>query len=343
MKSFENKFALLIGAQDYKGLSKLDFPADDVADFRDALVDHLSFPSENITCLTDRSDSKPEFSNIYQQLAELKERKVGPDDLLFFFFSGHGMTDEKGHTDFLLPSSTAQAALEETAIPVTKVIKYLKDTKCKNVVMFIDACRNPIRGVHAKGKGIPGGLGAASKSVLERTGIVTFFSCDPSERSYEIESLQNGSFTYCLVEAIASRSAVTVTEMNDFLKLKIPETNRENNVPEQLPYLVLEPQDKANLPIFLAGEPPVDTEIERYAKILTELLEDWIGEKEPVFEAFGILTKKNRSPKEEALFRLIKNLCNGDSTPQTFAHAWRGVRKATLGTPQIREPRKFND
>lgn len=86
------------------------------------------------------------------------------------------MSDPDQGEDYLLPIDATTNDLRETGLSVTYITKKLGSTGCKNIVMFIDACRQTVEGA----KGV-GSIGEASKAALERDGIVTFFSCDPRE------------------------------------------------------------------------------------------------------------------------------------------------------------------
>src|SRR5207248_1520820 len=102
--------------------------------------------------------------------------------LLVFYFSGHGMSHNG--KDYLLPIKASPYALSETGIKVETLVEKLAATGCKNIVMFIDACREATDG--AKSIGLED-----TRNAVERAGIVTFFSCDSKDKSYEIDQLQH--------------------------------------------------------------------------------------------------------------------------------------------------------
>jgi formylglycine-generating enzyme required for sulfatase activity len=84
----------------------------------------------------------------------------------------------------------------------------------------------------------------------EQQGVITLASCSPSERSYEIEALQQGSFTYALLEALRIQGAgncATVERLEQRLRYRIPEINQAHRKPKQNPYAVVEPAFKYHL------------------------------------------------------------------------------------------------
>ena len=184
---------------------KLRYCTRDVEKMRDAFIKRLDVPEENIVCISDETETKPAYVKIHDQISNLHQRfKIAPDDVLFFFFSGHGIRDPKHQTDLLLPLDSRPNTIDGTSIPIPRIVDFLKKTGCQNIVMFIDACRSKVQLAGAKGaenvESLEAGLGEASRQALEKEAqIVSFFSCDPHEKSYEIEPLEHGSFTYLTI------------------------------------------------------------------------------------------------------------------------------------------------
>src|SRR5207245_1417629 len=108
-----------------------------------------------------------------------------------------------------------------------------------------DACREATDG--AKSIGLED-----TRNAVERAGIVTFFSCDSKDKSYEIDQLQHGSFTHCILEAITSKCCNTVDELDQYLRTNVPLTNSKYRKPPQQPYAIIQPAEKGKLPIFFS-------------------------------------------------------------------------------------------
>ena len=80
------KRALLVGVNDYQGISDLRGCINDVTNMRNILKTYLGFKNEDIRVLVDRRASK---ANILHRLRLMvDEAKAG--DFLVFHFSGHG-------------------------------------------------------------------------------------------------------------------------------------------------------------------------------------------------------------------------------------------------------------
>ena len=78
--------ALLVGINDYKGISDLRGCINDVTNMRSILKTYLGFTNKDIRVLVDERATK---ANIIHRLKHMVDKAV-PGDLLVFHFSGHG-------------------------------------------------------------------------------------------------------------------------------------------------------------------------------------------------------------------------------------------------------------
>jgi uncharacterized caspase-like protein len=243
-----DKWAILVGVKQYPQGNSLSYSTDDISEVGRTFCDSLGFAKENITMITDDTARKPIRSEIFQELAGITNKNLKADDLLVFYFSGHGMRGSDNQ-DYLLPCDATQETLLDNGIPVERVINRLTATGCKNIVMFLDACR--VSGGGAKG---PEGNSIGDNSIKllnEREGIITFFSCSPRESSYEIDDLKHGSFTFSLLEAFKNPNCVTVADIDRYLRENVPTINQQHHKPPQIPYTVVKPNEK-NFRIYFA-------------------------------------------------------------------------------------------
>jgi hypothetical protein len=333
MADFPRKRAIIVGVDRYTDITPLSFCGDDAREVASSFRKSLQFKKEDIFEFTTTSAVKPERSKILGELGRLKSEGVGEDELLIFYFSGHGMIDTKNNKDYLLPVDAAKFNLSLTGIRVEDVVSDLKETGCKNIVMFIDACREVVDG----SKGVYS-IGDDSKAAAGRAGIVSFFSCDPKEKSYEIQALGHGSFTYCILDAIAKGECNTVAEINQFLRKEVPLVNRKHDKPAQLPYAIVEPADKADLAIFFSESrrQRVDTKYDDLADIMADKYAD--GTLDDVWLNTSILliehAKSHELTEIEARkFKLIESLARGNMGAVSFPLAWKALERRTLGAP----------
>ena len=179
-----------------------------------------------------------------------KESLLEAGDNFWFFFSGHGMRGSNG--DYLMLCDSDPGAIEYTAISVEYVTQRLRRCGADNIVLFVDACRND--------EGSKGGSGFGEQ---EHQGIITFYSCGAYQRSYEIEQLENGAFTYTLLKALREQEEKynTVEKLADYLKREVPiiiqqyskskdNNSKGNKSRTQFPLVRIEPDSKKHLVLF---------------------------------------------------------------------------------------------
>jgi formylglycine-generating enzyme required for sulfatase activity len=130
--------------------------------------------------------------------------------------------------------------VNNSAISLAFITEQLRQSGAGNIMMFVDACRS----VAKSGLGI---------ELQAEQGIISIASCRPEQKSYEIEALGHGSFTYALLESLqiqGENNCATVERLCKRLKDRVLEINREYKKPFQTPYTRIEPETK-NYLIFL--------------------------------------------------------------------------------------------
>jgi uncharacterized caspase-like protein len=326
-----DKWAILVGVQKYFIESSLNYTEADVSEIRKAFIDSCQFPNDHITMLSDSSDKQPIRGLIFNEL-EIAKNKVKADDLLVFYFSGHGMCSEDGK-DYLLPPDAASGTVKNTGIAVRDIIDNLKETRCNNVVMFLDACRLTSTGA----KGLDqNSIGADSEQALrDRKGIVTFFSCSPRETSYEIDELKHGSFTYNLLEAFKDRTCTTIAKIDEYLRVNVPRTNKLYHKLDQMPYTVVEPNEK-NLQTYFVTTEQIRVLEEKAKELNGMLTELWLSsrlETDLFCWATHLVDSTQigfRNHRQKMIYDLVEGFCRGD--PHINISGLRAASQATDNT-----------
>ncbi|NES19248.1 MAG: hypothetical protein F6K41_10045 [Symploca sp. SIO3E6] len=189
-------WAIAIGINHYSNLQSLEYAQRDAQSMEDFFRQEAGF--EEVFLFTDDSPAiptstvsiptQPTFGHVRRFLrSQFEEPLLEPGDNLWFFFSGHGVRYD--NHDYLLLSDTDPGDVKYTALSINYVTQRLRRSGADNVILLLDACRHQ----GGKGEGIGG---------EQQQGVVTIYSCSPNEIAYEIEALQQGSFTHCLLEAL---------------------------------------------------------------------------------------------------------------------------------------------
>ena len=240
-------WAIAIGINQYDNLPTLKYAVRDAELMagwfqHEAKFDRVYLFTDTSPPITDANrpyKSQPSRATLRRFLRTRFDQKfLDSGDNLWFFFSGHGM--RHADRDYLMPSDVDPHPdeLENSAIALAYVTERLRRCGADNIVLIIDACREESRSR---------GLGIGEE---KQQGVITITSCSPAERSYEIEELEQGSFTYSLLQGLrihGEGNCATVERLYQYLRYRVPEINRSYQKPRQTPYAVVEPATKYHL------------------------------------------------------------------------------------------------
>ncbi len=176
-----NRWAICIGINDYEEPSIIDLKKAraDAKELAVILKQYGQF--DEVFLMTDdlkpRNENYPKLRNIKRKLSIMKG-SVKPEDLVLFFFSGHGISNPGGE-GFLLTADTYSEDMFESSLKISKIVEWLKAMKVKKSLLIFDACREKIQG--------------GSKSFLNRLKEERFRQAEVSAAFY---STKSGGFSY---------------------------------------------------------------------------------------------------------------------------------------------------
>jgi len=153
--------ALVIGVDDYVGQAnlKLHGAVADAVSITKWLVDPAggAVPPANVALLTSPAlePVPPQLSGVVcigsatcqtinQQLIDLPDKAADPDDRLYFYFSGHGLTAPTDIAQEAILPADFTIATAGVAMGIRSILEWLKTSKYNQQFVFIDACRNAI-------------------------------------------------------------------------------------------------------------------------------------------------------------------------------------------------------
>jgi formylglycine-generating enzyme required for sulfatase activity len=239
-------WAICVGIDRYDNLQSLHYPKRDAEALRDFFEKEVAFEKvyffaeDAAPIATDFGEpirSTPTGGTLRRFLRIRFEQKfLKPSDNFWFFFAGHGRRERD--RDYLMPSDADPGNVEETAIAVSHITERLRRCGAENVIVLLDACRN---------EGARDGQGVGAEA---QPGVVSISSCSPNERSYEIDELQHGAFTYSLLEGLrleGEGNCATVERLDQHLRFRVPELCVRYKKPRQTPYTQAEPIEKRHL------------------------------------------------------------------------------------------------
>ncbi|MEA5564336.1 caspase, EACC1-associated type [Anabaena sp. UHCC 0399] len=220
------RIALLIGISEYEpGLAPLPNAVNDVEAMRRVLLnpDMGCFAQEYVTVLKNppRQDMERAIYNLYGNRQK--------DDLVIFYFSGHGVTVENGEFYFSTRQTEKQnnKLLPFTAVAGKNVHEWMNQSKSKRQVVILDCCFSGAfaKGLTAKDSGtinLEQHLGGEGRAILTAS--------TSTQYAFNSDDLDLSIYTHYLVEGIEKGAAdkdgdglIAVDELHDYVKSKVQE------------------------------------------------------------------------------------------------------------------------
>ncbi len=230
---------ITIGINQYQFLQPLSYAQQDAERLQDCLIKQVGFSADQSLLMSDTSPhvwgipTYPDRENILDWVEGVCQEQLQPEDILWFFFSGYGMSYDR--RDYLLPIDGNPGNIEATGIAVELIYERLKQAPAQTVIALLDINRS--QGARA-GK-IPGLEVIKLAQALE---IPTFLSCRSDQLSRETSALRHGFFTAALIDALQTGEHRTIQMLNQFLSRRLPALTEEHLRPQQDPVLIVQPQ-----------------------------------------------------------------------------------------------------
>jgi formylglycine-generating enzyme required for sulfatase activity len=192
-------------------------------------------------------------------------KNAGKEDLLLFFFSGHGITNDDDHL-YLATRNTAKDNFEATAVDANFIQTQSKSCYSKRQVLILDACYSGAfaNGWHTKS------IGVDIKKQLGAEGRVVLTSSGATQTSFAQEGATLSLYTQYLVEGIETGAADTdndgnihVQELHTYAKAKVQAVK-----PNMTPDIILDKEGYNILLAYAPKNPEVEYRklVEQYAK-----------------------------------------------------------------------------
>lgn len=197
------KVALLVGVSEYKpGFQSLPSATKDVVVMQRVLESpELGNFGKNITVLTnpDRQKLEQEIENLFANFCK--------EDLLLFYFSGHGFVDQNCNL-FLATSGTCKrengTIIRSTAVAASIIQSEMLGSRSEYQVIILDCC---FSGAFAKGLTVKDSGKIDIQAALGGKGRAILTSSSSTQYSFQQEGLKPSIYTQYLVEGIETGAA----------------------------------------------------------------------------------------------------------------------------------------
>lgn len=245
---FKRTIAIIISIENYFPKQRNQIPPvkyanNDAEKFKEMLSNKLSIDEKDIILLVNDKAIKTEIEDVikYQMFS------ITEDDRLIFYYVGHGFHD--GMTNYISTYDMSRTDISNTAISLRKLLlDPLKKSKCKNALIFIDACAQHF--VDEYSRSTISNINDAELIIFsnEFPYYSLFLSCQDGESSYSCDVLKNGIWTYYLTksinestkEVILNDQYITDRKLGDYLSFMVSQYAKSKYNWDQNPKTILD-------------------------------------------------------------------------------------------------------
>jgi hypothetical protein len=241
-----NQACISIGINQYQFLPPLGYGMADAVSMEQFFIDAAGWHQSQCLLLTDTSpktDNKstyPDRENIDRWLKQWSWDKLRAGDLLWFFFSGCGVSVDG--EDYLVPIDGKPRDVSNTCISIRQLYQQFREMGV-NAIVFLDAN-------HSQHLSIGGGIGTVTAKLAQEYQIPTFLSCQSHELSHEDAGLGHGLFTTALLEALNYHPDLNLETIDDYLTSRLAELSEHHWKPLQTPLAIVPTGVSAYRPVF---------------------------------------------------------------------------------------------
>ncbi|GGB83222.1 hypothetical protein GCM10007424_24070 [Flavobacterium suaedae] len=244
--SFDKTIAIIIGIENYfpkNNISSVKYANADCQKFKEILINNLRVEEDAIYMFINEEALK---NSIEYELKQLFYSLTETDRLIFYYV-GHGF--HNGITNYLSTYDMHRSNISETAVSLrTILLDPLQKSKCKNALIFIDACAQSFQDEYERNQ-----ISNINEEELllfstDFPHYATFLSCQTGQSSFSSDNLKNGIWTYHLVEGIKgnilevikANKYITDRLLSDYLSISVAEYTMNELGKHQNPKTILD-------------------------------------------------------------------------------------------------------
>lgn len=214
-------YIVSIGINQYKAEKlKLHYAASDAGKFSAALTasaqkllntDRKQHVYSWLANTEPNASAWPSKAAIQQRMKELAT-KIKPDDILVFFFAGHGVL-KSGQKNFYLLTAEAtgfeiEGVEKDVAISTDELNEWLREIKARKQILILDACNSGQVVNQIVRRDVPADQARALENLKDKSGTFLLAASASGQSAYETSEFGQGLLTYSLLSSIKNQDGL---------------------------------------------------------------------------------------------------------------------------------------
>jgi len=237
-KEDANRFALIIGIEEYENISDAKYAKRDAQYFIDYAQGAFGVPRNNIKFFFDKNAKEKSRFEIKKWL----KQNINDDAEIFVYFSGHGMAINEGKELYLLANDTLTEFIEDTAINRNEIFNDIAKYNPQSVTAFLDTCYSGAG--RADGEmllAMAKGLVVVDENQKQLPDNFTLFTAASAQESaWSLPEAKHGTFSYFLMKGLEGDadldgdSNLTNGELQEYLLNNVGRYAQQQQTPQMI-------------------------------------------------------------------------------------------------------------
>ena len=246
-KKKASRWAALIGVENYQDarIPKLLYSCDDVDLVKKTLIENAGYSPDHILVL---KDGDATASKVRSALGTELPKRVGENDLVVIYFSGHGGAEpapsgkgDDGCEKYLMLADSKVDDMYGSAIPMSELARIFERVKADKLLFVLDSCYSGAagsRGVLKSGLKAIGLSDSYLEGLTGTKGVVVLTACRANEVSLESPEIRHGLFTFHLCQGLSGKAdtskdgITTLTELYEHLSTDVAAEAKKLGAPQ---------------------------------------------------------------------------------------------------------------
>ena len=229
-----NTFAIIIGNENYKSVSKVQYAQNDARSFAEYCKKTLGLPEKNVRGYEDATYGM--MVSALQDIRKIAQAYHG-DINVIFYYAGHGIPDNASKSAYLLPVD-ADGRQMDICFSLDKLYQELGALEAQSVTVFLDACFSGA----LRGDGMlmaARGVAIKPKASSPQGKMVVFSAATDEQTAFPYAEKGHGMFTYYLLKKLRdTKGNCTLGELSAYVCDEVAKQSIVTNGREQTPTVI---------------------------------------------------------------------------------------------------------
>ncbi len=240
------KWLFIIAVENYDETDPVLFSQNSADLFKEAAQKVFGIKERNTYALIENDATSGKIKDKLQRLYD----NVKEGDIIYFYYSGHGVPVPKTEESFILPKDKIVDYIsKESEFNLSNIYKKLSDSKAETVFAFIDACFSGKTDNIPIFKGVAPGLIKTKKVNFNMKKMVVLTAGKDNQFSNSFDEKGHRMFSYYLIKSLATRKDIDLDLLYKDISVKVHDTSFEKG-----DVYIQEPQIYGNKKLNLFNE-----------------------------------------------------------------------------------------